>query len=901
MNTSYDKRTKLLIIGSVVALVVLAIAVLGVFLFKQKDIAPDDSDAAVIETEWKVGDTWKKFEIRNESFPVPANFERGTVRVETQWGWSGNIEGCQVQVNEKHEVIIPGLDETIIMEDIGDANGQEGCGLIIEQLTELGYPPGPFNLPHVVDDNDSTWFPSTPKSVSGEWEASDGPLEVQIKFTGMDGPPEEWCDRDTGSKPQDAICNGSHKYRVRVIWNAIENSPTPTATVIPTPTATPIPAPTATPIPEKANIGDYVWIDVNMNGIQDANENGLEGVDVKLMKEGEDSPEDTTTTDDEGNYGFSNIDAGSYYLIFDPVEGYVRTTVDQGQDTADSDANVETGETEVTELEEGETDNSWDAGYYLPYGSIGDCVWQDTDKDGIQDAGETTGVAGVDVELYRSTNTSTAIDTKVTNSQGCYLFSEVDPGNYVIKFELPVGYAVSPQSEGTDTCVDSDPDPDTGFTDTISLGSGESDLCWDAGLYRLDAEIQIIKSEKADHDTATDYQIIAQNAKATFHIKVINTGEIDLKDVKVTDALAPSCSRDVSALDLTASPAGILKVGESVNYTCQSNAVTASFTNVASVEGTPIDNRADVTDEDDSDVVLAGTPAIKVQKSEQANHSTAKDTQTVAKGSNASFYITVTNIGAVALKDVKVTDPLATGCVKSLTEDDATDQALQASLAIGESKSYQCNSAAANTSFVNIATATGKSVDTLEVVTDEDPTTVIVPGEVNVNKYSNLTCDTDQSATVRYSIEVANPSSESRVLDISDILDDKIDADILDVDSISNSGVYNSGSNEIIWSDVTLAGNSSVTFTYDVVVDNSEFDEYVNTVIVKQDGIEVGRDIETINVLCLPATGILDNDNYRVVIPVAIFITGVLFIVFKGHLYVGRLFTQGRRDSVLED
>lgn len=896
MNTTYDKRTKLLIVGSVVALLVLAITVLGVFLFKQKDVAPDDSDAAVIETAWEVGDTWKKFETKEESFPVPSNFKRGTVKIEAQWAWSGNIEGCEVQVNESHEVIIPGLDKKIIMEDRGDARGQEDCTEVIQQLRDMGYDPGPFNLPHVVDNDDSTWFPANPKSVTGEWDESMGPLEVTIKFTGMDGPPEEWCDRQNGTMPEDKICNGSHKYRVRVIWNAVEDTPTPT----PTPTNSPTPTPT--PAPLKANIGDYVWVDVNMDGIQDSTEDGLAGVTVNLMQEGSATPVATTTTDNEGKYSFLNIDAGSYYLVFESKTGYVRTIIDQGGDTADSDANVETGATVVTDLEENETDNSWDAGYYLPYGSIGDCVWQDTDKDGIQDTGETTGVAGVDVNLYTSTNTSTAIDTKVTDSQGCYLFEEVDPGNYVIKFELPVGYAVSPKTQGSDTCVDSDPDAVTGFTDTISLGSGESDLCWDAGLYRLNADIQIIKSEKADHETATDYQIVALNAQATFHVKVINTGEIDLKDVVVTDALATACSRDVSELDLTTSPVGILEVGESASYTCQSSAVTASFTNVAEVRGTPIDNSADVTDEDDSDVVLAGTPAIKVQKSEQANHSTAKDTQTVAEGGNAVFYITVTNIGAVALKDVSVTDPLAAGCVKALTEDDSSDTVLQASLAVGESKSYQCSNTTATTSFINVATVTGKSVDTDQVVTDNDPSTVVVPGEVNVNKYSSMTCDADQSSTVTYSLEIENPSSESRVLVVSDVLDDKVDSDVLSVDSISDGGVYNSGTNEITWSNVTLAGNSSKTFTYEIVVDNSNFGEYVNTVIVKQDGIEVGRDIETLNVLCLPATGILADNSMRIVVPAIVVVTGIMFVALKGHLYVGRLLTKGSgKDSILED
>ncbi|MCB9296613.1 MAG: hypothetical protein H6559_26390 [Lewinellaceae bacterium] len=52
----------------------------------------------------------------------------------------------------------------------------------------------------------------------------------------------------------------------------------------------------------------------------------------------------------------------------------------------DSDANPGTGQTGIITLSSGENDPTNDAGYYES-AFIGDFVWQDTDGDGIQDAG----------------------------------------------------------------------------------------------------------------------------------------------------------------------------------------------------------------------------------------------------------------------------------------------------------------------------------------------------------------------------------------------------------------------------------------------------------------------------------------------------------------------------------
>lgn len=107
-------------------------------------------------------------------------------------------------------------------------------------------------------------------------------------------------------------------------------------------------------------LGDRVWKDSNGNGLQDADEPGVAGVTVTLRQDG--AADRTTTTDENGFYGFSRLDAGTYTVQVAIPEGYRVTTRDEGaDDTIDSDVDS-TGLTGAIDLATGETDRTWDAG-----------------------------------------------------------------------------------------------------------------------------------------------------------------------------------------------------------------------------------------------------------------------------------------------------------------------------------------------------------------------------------------------------------------------------------------------------------------------------------------------------------------------------------------------------------
>jgi hypothetical protein len=227
-----------------------------------------------------------------------------------------------------------------------------------------------------------------------------------------------------------------------------------------------------------ASIGDFVWNDLDADGVQDGGEPGQAGVTVNLLDSGG-STMATTTTAGDGSYAFS-VTPGGYRVEIMAPSGFARSPVDQGaDDTLDSDTDAITGRTPLVVVTSGDVVADLDGGVYQG-ASVGDVVWDDLDADGIRDSGE-PGVAGVTVNLLDAGGGSVALT--VTAGDGSYSFTGVTPGDYRVEFVAPSGYSFSPVDQGADDTIDSDADGTTGRSPLFTVVSGGSDVTVDAGVF----------------------------------------------------------------------------------------------------------------------------------------------------------------------------------------------------------------------------------------------------------------------------------------------------------------------------------------------------------------------------------------------------------------------------------
>ena len=255
-----------------------------------------------------------------------------------------------------------------------------------------------------------------------------------------------------------------------------------------------------------------------------------------------------------------------------------------------------------------------------PVYAIGDYVWHDTDKDGIQDQGEAP-VEGVKVTLTDAAGNpvtdadGNTVEATHTDVDGYYHFDVLPAGSYVVTFTAPDGYEFTQALAGTDPKVDSDANVTTGKSAVVELGAGDANLApsvpgdhvtapnidrtIDAGIVVSGTpEVTIVKTDAAGHDadTADDAVSVPNGTTTALVFTITNSGTEPLADVKVTDevtkgsATVSDLSCDFSALGGPATGttwAGPFKVGDHFGCTATLSALEpgTSHTDVASVSG----------------------------------------------------------------------------------------------------------------------------------------------------------------------------------------------------------------------------------------------------------------------------------------------------------------------------
>lgn len=190
------------------------------------------------------------------------------------------------------------------------------------------------------------------------------------------------------------------------------------------------------------NIDGVVFYDLNENGVQDAGEPGIAGVDVTLSNGA------VLYTDEYGYYIFVELSSGAYTVTVGEHNNRDHTT---------------SSSVDVTLVDADATVNFGFAGYV-----IDGTVYFDINGNGIQDSDE-PGIEGVVVTLSDGS-------TVQTDADGGYLFDQLLPGDFTVSVDAIDGFTATTSTSVDVTITVDDETVDFGFElDFSAINGGSAD------------------------------------------------------------------------------------------------------------------------------------------------------------------------------------------------------------------------------------------------------------------------------------------------------------------------------------------------------------------------------------------------------------------------------------------
>ncbi|GAB3585782.1 hypothetical protein GCM10027406_34580 [Leifsonia lichenia] len=475
-------------------------------------------------------------------------------------------------------------------------------------------------------------------------------------------------------------------------------------------------------------------------------------------------------------------------------------------------------------------------------GQVGDRVWLDADRDGIQSTGE-VGVSGVNLELRDANGQQvngadgTPVRT-VTDGNGDYLFT-VPLGTWSVAIVgLPAQYELTAPLAGSDGSVDSDftaigaaTAPVT-VADPVRNGEGANvDTTLDAGLVR--AGVTIAKDDGLSivlPGESTTYAITVTNTAATavaeavvvadalpkelLFVSATGGGEFDEDNSVVTWTLGELAPGETRVLEITAT------VGDGIE-------MDTAIANVATITGT-LDclTACAATDTDRT------PPRVTIVKDD---HQT-----TVGNGEALRYDLFVENHSAAAsATGVTVVDTLPEHLeFVGATDDGVYDEDARTitwslgDLAPGSGRVVQVHATVGAATPVGATIANTATVATTEgCIVDDDCRTEDVDHtpDVSIAKDDHEEfVEVDQELT--YDLTVTNNAAWGAPLTVvTDILPEGVE-----FVSATDDGVYDDETRTVTWELGTLDGDSErvVSVTAKVVAGLTDGDPIVNTATV---------------------------------------------------------------------
>ena len=444
------------------------------------------------------------------------------------------------------------------------------------------------------------------------------------------------------------------------------------------------------------NDTDATWF--NDRGI----DKPFEGVTVRLLDANGNPVKDssgadiTATTDANGNYTFNRLPLGDYKVEVVPDHATVdgenvslsdyTQTYGYGLSTKRSEAGKGKLTTPTISLTTSNANVSKvDFGFVKP-ASVGNFVWFDANKDGIQDADE-VGVAGVTVTLTDGAGNpvidlgGNPVKPVTTDANGKYEFTNLMPNvdrivanageeNYKVTFTVPAGYSATTSHAAFDGEKDSN-----GTESSVTLTEGQNDETVDFGLIADgtigDTLFWDVDNNGGSEPSGADKPLAGVTVKLTY----TTPAGVEKTLTTVTDENGKYSFKDLAPGDyvVTVDKASLATVCP--ECTAQTHAPSGDLT---AAEGQELSLTSKVTlspgamTNNDQDWAFTGSADTAIKKAITTPSAEEQGTFDFAPGKEITYTLTLTNNGPSVATGVTASDKLPAGVTFVSAEGDGS-------------------------------------------------------------------------------------------------------------------------------------------------------------------------------------------------------------------------------------